>query len=96
MGAQQGRLEELATCLRSDTEAGECIAQYEQELGTVAEQIGTLNALIRSKNEYFEELRAQKEEELYQNMRLKERSNHLLFAHNAFLQDLGQLAEDDQ
>lgn len=45
----------------------------------MAEQIGTLNELIQTKNEQFEELRILKEEELYRNMRLKEQSNHLLY-----------------
>jgi ABC-type hemin transport system substrate-binding protein len=50
---QQARIDELSQCLRRDEQAGDFIAQYEQDLGTVADQIDTLNGLIRSKNEEF-------------------------------------------
>ena len=62
MNVQQLRVDELTKCLRKDIEASDSIADYEDDLKTVAEQINTLNYMITQKNDQYEVIRAEKED----------------------------------
>ena len=48
--------------MRKDIEASDSIADYEEDLKTVAEQINTLNYMITQKNDQYEVIRAEKED----------------------------------